>query len=599
MSRRKFLKTSIAFSAAVLAPWSGNVRSVYAAAKSPKLKKFVDPLPIPPVATPDMATYPGSDYYTLSMAQGTHQFHRQLPPTPAWGYGGAGYLGPTIEAQSGVSVFVRYVNNLPVLHPLETSIDWTVPDPLAYGVLPPTRAVPHLHGGFTPPGFDGHPDAWFTSFATDAAYGSHYDTLGGAAMNECIYWYPNAQSATTLWYHDHAFGITRLNVYAGLAGFYLVRDFLDTGLATNPLGLPAGPYEITLVIQDKQFNTNGTLFYPTVGISAVHPVWVPEFFGDTPVVNGKAYPFVNVLPRRYRFRILNGSQARFYNMWLAGPGKGNLPLWQIGADQGFLPAAVPLQTLLIAPGERADVIVDFTGIKPGTSFVLSNNANTPFPGGGKPAGTNIPDIMKFNVIAPPAGTPADTTTLPANLVLPPVAPIFPDAGAPTRQIILGETLDPATLVPIHMRLNERWFDELPDETPKAGAAEMWQFVNLTVDAHPMHMHLVAFQVVSRQAFDVVAFQTAYMAWVAGGRVGAQPDVNFYLLGAVIPALPEELGAKDTVKAFPGEVTRIVARFDLPPGVTGPAEYVYHCHILEHEENEMMRPFVVVPPPPPV
>lgn len=265
-------------------------------------------------------------------------------------------------------------------------------------------------------------------------------------------------------------------------------------------------------------------------------------------------------------------------------------LWQIGAEQGLLPAAVPLQTLLIAPGERADVIVDFTGIKPGTSFVLSNNANTPFPGGGKPADANIPDIMQFKVIAPPAGTPADTTTLPANLVLPPVTAIVPTA--PPRKIILGETLDPATLVPIHMRLNERWFDEPVDETPAAGAAEMWEFVNLTVDAHPMHMHLVAFQVVNRQAFNVAAFQTAYMAWVAGGRVGTQPDVNAYLLGAVIPALPEELGAKDTVKAFPGQVTRIVAKFDLPPGVTGPAEYVYHCHILEHEENEMMRPFVV-------
>jgi spore coat protein A len=221
---------------------------------------------------------------------------------------------------------------------------------------------------------------------------------------------------------------------------------------------------------------------------------------------------------------------------------------------------------------------------------LSNNANTPFPGGGKPAGAIIPDIMQFNVIAPPAGTPADTTRLPAKLALPPVAPIVPTA--PPRQIILGETLDPATGAPIHMRLNEKWFDELPDEMPTTGAAEMWEFVNLTVDAHPMHLHLVSFQVVNRQAFNVVAFETAYMAWVASGRTGPQPNVNVYLQGAAIPALPEELGGKDTVKAYPGQVTRIVAKFGLPPGVTGPAEYVYHCHILEHEENEMMRPFVV-------
>jgi len=598
--RRDFLKAGALAGAGLLTPWSGNVRSVFAAAGTPALKKFVDALPIPPTAVPNTTTYPGSDYYSLPMAQGTNQFHRQLPLTPAWGYGGAGYLGPTIEAKVDPltllarPVIVRYINNLPAIHPLETSIDTTVPDPLMYGILPPTRAVPHLHGGFTPPDFDGHPHAWFTS---NGPYGTHYATLPGAAANECIFEYPNAQPASMLWYHDHAFGITRLNVYAGLAGLYFVRDILDTGLPGNPLRLPANfpspvpPFEIPLVIQDKQFNANGTLFYPTVGITTIHPVWVPEFFGDTPVVNGKAYPFLNVYPRRYRFRIVNGSQARFYNLWLAGRGKGNLPLWQIGAEGGLLPAAVPLQTLLIAPGERADVIVDFTGIKPGSSFVLSNNANTPFPGGGKPAGAIIPDIMQFNVIAAPAGTPPDTTLPPASLTL---LPRFVLSNPTvTRQILLGETMDPATLMPTDMRLNERWFDELPiDEMPVAGAVEQWEFCNTTVDAHPMHMHLVMFQVVNRQAFDAVAYHAAYLAWVAGGRVGPQPAP--VLLGAEIPPLPEELGWKDTVKSYPGQVTRVIAKFDLPPGVTAPAEYVYHCHILEHEENEMMRPFIVVP-----
>ena len=589
-SRREFIKAGLVTGGAALAPWGG---SVFAAPKTPQIKKFVDALPVPPTAQADSVTYPGSDYYVLSMGQGTQVFHSQMPPATTWGYGGAPYLGPTIEAVKGRPTIVKFVNNLPVTHPLQTAIDPTVPDPMMYGVLPATRAVPHLHGGFTDPRFDGHPHAWFTSNATTPATGSNYASLAGAASNECICGYSNAQAATTLWYHDHAFGITRLNVYAGLAGFYLIRDNVDTGAPTNPLGLPAGSYEIPLVIQDKQFNANGSLFYPTVGITAVHPIWVPEFFGDTPVVNGKAYPFLNVLPRRYRFRVLNGSQARFYNLWLAGPGRGNLPIWQIGSEGGLLPAPVALQNLLIGPGERADVIVDFTGLRPGTTVVMSNNANTPYPGGGKPAAATIPDVMQFRVIAPPAGTPPDITTPPANLTLPAVAPIVMAPGTPTRQIVMAETMDPVTMAPTDMRLNGKWFADPVDETPTAGSTEIWEFCNTTVDAHPMHMHLVSFQVVNRQAFNAVAFRTAWDAWVAGGRVGTEPSANSYVLGAPVLPPPDELGMKDTVKSYPGEITRIVAKFDLPPGVTGPVEYVYHCHILEHEENEMMRPFVVI------
>jgi len=602
-NRREFLKTGLAAGAALLAPWKGNVRSAYAAAGSPNLKKFVDPLlsSIPVLTPAANPAYPGADYYEIYMAPGRFRFSSQLPVTaPAgvfttWGYGSGaaflGYLGPTIEAQSGTPVVVKYTNGLPTTsHPVQASIDPTVPDPMMYPGLMPGRVTPHLHGGFTDPRFDGHPHSWFTA---DGHHGSHYGTLDPTQpANTAVFEYSNLQPGTMLWYHDHAMGITRLNVYAGLAALYFVRDPLDTGLPTNPLGLPAGPYEIPLVIQDKQFNPDGSPFYPTVGVTAVHPIWVPEFFGDTPVVNGTAYPFLNVYPRRYRFRMLNGSQARFYNVWLAGPGKGNLPLWQIGAEGGLLPVPVPLQTLLIAPAERADVIVDFTGIKPGTTFVLSNDANVPFPGGGKPGGPNIPDIMQINVVAPPAGTPPDTSIPPASLLLPPVPPLTPTPGAPVRQIVMKEKLDPITLAPIEVKLNERYFFEPPNETPAVGNTEMWQLVNLTVDAHPMHIHLVAFQVVNRQAFNVAAFTAAYLAWVAGGRAGPEPDVNNYLLGAAIPPLPEEWGWKDTVKSYPGQVTRVVAKFDLPPGVVPPAEYVYHCHILEHEENEMMRPFVV-------
>lgn len=617
MSRRRFVQMAGAAAAAVtLGPHLGIDLMPEASAKAPvNLNKFVDPLiaAIPKLA-PDIVTYPGKDYYEIYMKEGKFPFSSQLPvtaiPNTTWGYGSIynqpadvfiGYLGPTIEAQQGRPVVVKFINNLPTLtHPLQTAIDPTVPDPMMYPGLMPGRTTPHLHGGFTDPKSDGHPHSWFTA---NGLHGSKYATLGvppllpvlPALPNEAIFEYTNAQPAANLWYHDHAMGITRLNVYAGLAGFYFIRDAFDTGIPSPTNPLPAGPYEIPLVIQDKQFNPDGSLFYPTLGITAVHPIWVPEFFGDTAVVNGKASPFLNVEPRRYRFRILNGSQARFYNMWLAGPGKGNLPLWVIGMEQSLLSTrAVPLQKLLLAPGERADVIVDFTGIKPGTSFVLSNDANVPYPGGGRAAGPNIPDIMKFNVVAPVIGSPPDTTLPPASLILPAIAPLIPTPGAPIRDIVMKETFDPLTGMPTEVKLNERWFAEPVEETPALGSTEIWNFINLTVDAHPMHMHLVKFQVVNRQAFNAVTYSAAYLAWVAGGRIGTKPVLANYLVGLPLPPMPEESGWKDTVKAYPGQITRVISTFDLPVGTLTPAEYVYHCHILEHEENEMMRPMQVIP-----
>lgn len=630
MDRRTFVKIAGA-TAGALALGSGLSKFVESAsAAAPvNLKKFVDPLlyPIPtltPVANP---LYPGADYYEIYMAGGRFQFSSQLPVTApvgtftTWGYGSGaaflGYLGPTIEAQSGRPVVVKFTNNLPTTsHPVQASIDPTVPDAAMYPGLQPGRATPHLHGGFTDPRFDGHPHSWFTALTGPGQQGSHYATLDPTQpLNTAVYKYSNEQQAAMLWYHDHAMGITRLNAYAGLAALYFVRDANDTGVPGTGLNLPAnyspaGPYyEIPLVIQDKQFNPDGSLFYPTVGVTAFHPIWVPEFFGDTAVVNGRTFPFLNVEPRRYRFRIVNGSQARFYNLFLAGPGKSNLPLWVIGMEQsllsgpgGGLPGgAVPLQQLLISPGERADVIVDFTGFKPGTTFVLSNNAKTPYPGGGKPAGPIIPDIMQINVVAPALGSPADTTTIPANLALPAIPRLIPTPGVPEREIVMKETMDLATGMPTEVRLNQRWFNDrdaagniIIEETPLVGTTEVWQFINLTVDAHPMHPHLVKFQVVNRQAFNALAYTTDYLAWVAAGRNPAtKPVLANYLIGLPIPPAPEESGWKDTVKSYPGQVTRIIAKFDLPLGVTPPAEYVYHCHILEHEENEMMRPFKVV------
>ena len=241
------------------------------------------------------------------------------------------------------------------------------------------------------------------------------------------------------------------------------------------------------------FNSDGTLFYPNVGVTTIHPVWVPEFFGDTPVVNGKAYPYLEVEPRRYRFRFLNGSDARFYNLWFDNGAP--VPFYQIGAEGGFLPSPVPVTKLLIAPAERADVTFDFTGLA-GQTLTLKNNAKAPYPGG-KAGG--IPNIMQLRVTQPL--TAKDTTTPPAQLVLPPLTPLNPANATTVRNIVLYEQGDPKGN-PLAVTLDGKHFSDPVMETPKAGTTEVWQFVNITGDAHPMHMHLVQFQIVNRQPYDV-------------------------------------------------------------------------------------------------
>ncbi len=643
-NRREFLKTGVLAGAgamvangiaarkAVAQQLSGgkidNSYTIYAAGTPPITQWTEQLIAAIPVATKwpnGNPLFPGADYYEITMQGGRHLFHAQLPVTSpkkftTWFYSPMAipYLGPTIEAYKGTPVVVKFTNNLPDFHPVQQSIDPTVSPPEIYGVMPGGRVTPHMHGAFTAPQFDGHPFSWWTHRGEQ---GTHYMSLPGAGINEAIYYYCNQQPATHLWYHDHALGVTRLNVYAGLAGLYFLRDAYDTGAfaATGTtLNLPKGAYEVPLVFQDKTFNIDGSLFYPILGVTPEHPIWMPEFFGDTPVINGKCYPNMNVEPRRYRFRIVNGSQARFYNFWITKPNKGNMPIWQIGAEQGLFPAPVNLVggTLLISPGERADIIVDFTGLPVGTILAMNNNANVPYPGGG--GGPLIPQLMQFTVVAM-AGT--DTTTPPASLVLPPLTPlVVPPApvtpGPPWREIAMVETAAPTAqgnqMAPSHMLLNERWVDDVNpltntaiiEETPMVGTTEVWQYINTTADTHPMHTHLVAFQVVNRQAFNAAAYRAAYLIWVSPANVGGarnpanKPLLSAYLVGAVLPPGPNELGFKDTVQAPTGFVTRVVAKYDVPdPGVaatgtTLPARYVYHCHILEHEENEMMRPFAV-------
>jgi spore coat protein A len=371
-----------------------------------------------------------------------------------------------------------------------------------------------------------------------------------------------------------------------------------------------GKYHLPLVIQDKQFNDNGTLFYPTQGVSSVHPIWVPEFFGDTPVINGKAYPFLDAQPRRYRLRLLNGSQARFYNLTFELVGQDlarqELPFWVIGSEQGLLPKPAMHTRLLIAPGERFDVIVDFTKVPMDSTVMMSNDAREPYPDGDAPTVTDLMKI-KINTVVP-ANDP-DTSVLPANLKLPCIPRLAATTGVPPRDIVLKETMvkglnwTPTNdeMVPSEVLLNGYHFMDPTTDIIKAGTTETWRWINLTVDAHPMHPHLVASQVVNRQKIDVPGYTAAWTAYLASGRTTIKPNVANYLIGPRIAPAPEELGFKDTVKAYPGMVTRTRAKFSLPATsrldfnwkTRSFGSWVYHCHILEHEENDMMLPFEVV------
>jgi len=310
-----------------------------------KLASYVDPLPIPPVIRPTGST---DEIIEIEMRQFPQKVHRDLPPTTLWGYNGS-WPGPTIEATSGQPLKINWVSKLPTTHllPIDHSIHG------AESTLPAVRNVAHLHGASTLPEDDGYPEAWFT------AHGER-----GPKFNSRPSSYPNCQPSTTLWYHDHCLGITRLNVYAGLAGFYLIRD-----AAESALNLPQGEFEIPLMLQDRLFHHDGSLYYPkVVNGPKEHPIWIQEFYGDMNCVNGKVMPFLEVEPRKYRFRVLNAANSRFYHLRLCNADEsGNIlnesfdvPAFnQIGTDGSLLPAPLELRYLLISPAERFDIVIDF------------------------------------------------------------------------------------------------------------------------------------------------------------------------------------------------------------------------------------------------
>jgi spore coat protein A len=482
------------------------------------LEPFVDALPIPGVAQPVMGEPGGEATYEIEMTQFQQQLHRDLAPTTVWGYEGA-YPGPTIEAFRDLPVTVEWINALPATHYLPV-------DTCPHGADDDTsRTVVHLHGGHVPANVDGYPEDWFPTGFSDT------------------YVYPNNQPPATLWFHDHALGITRLNVYMGLAAFYLLRD--DAELA---LDLPTGEFEIPIVIQDRSFNPDGSLKYP-------HP-WQDSFFGDKILVNGKVWPYLDVKQARYRFRILDGSNSRTYVLTLSN----GAPFHLIGTDGGLLESPLAVNELTLAPGERADVIVDFTNEAPGTEIFMINSAPAPFPG--DPGVGVVPDVMKFVVSA----ETGDTPQIPATLV--PVDELEEEDSVRTRDFALRKLQGGCG--GFKWLINDLGWDDIT-EYPRLGHTEIWRFINHSGMIHPMHVHLVLVQVLDRQDFELIDGEVVPI----GDPMG--PD-------------PTEVGWKDTVRTNPQQITRVIMRFEDYEGL-----YPYHCHFLEHEDHEMMRQFETQPP----
>ena len=486
-----------------------------------QLAPFVDALPIPEIAKASGMRPGGSGnvpYYKIPIQEFFARIHRDVPPTRFWGYGKS-VPGPTIEARSGSEIVIEWPNMLPHKHFLP--IDHHIMG--AEANMPEVRTVVHVHGAKVPPASDGWPESWY------------------APGKSALYHYPNQQEAAMLWYHDHAMGINRLNICAGMAGLYVVRDSFE-----DALNLPKGEFEVPLVLMDRMFRTDGQLYYP-VGQLAGYP-WIPEYFGNATLVNGKLLPYLEVQPRKYRFRILNASNALFYQLSL----DNDTMFQQVGTDQGLLEAPVTISRLTLAPGERADVVIDFAALS-GQHILLKNLTAT---------------LMQIRVTAKGV---SDSSALPK--ILRPVTPMPESSAIRTRKLSLEE-LDNLVGEPmVHLLDGKHWHDPV-SEKPVIDTTEIWEFLNLTDDTHPIHLHLVRFQILDRRAIDV----SAYIY-----------DKKLIYLSDPTPPDANEAGWKDTVRTTPGASTRIIVKFE---GYTG--RYVWHCHILEHEDNEMMRPYEVIP-----
>lgn len=759
----KYLKKTVPIVTGLLVLCSSSVSASYLIYQEPldpveDILKYQEPLPKPAKLTGTRLKIGMSEFDTQILPK------KHFGPTRVYGYGGS-YPGPTIEAERDRPTTVTWKNNINFRHSLVqklVSVDQTLhwADPLRLECMGaditerpecfqpyrgPVPAVAHLHGGEVPSAYDGGPDSWYTKRHRG------YGVLKGPGFVTKKFVYPNTQEAATLWYHDHKLGGTRLNVYSGLSGFYLLRDWDE-----EPTNLPGGPadcgkgyggghddddddhddwddwddkdhwgrhghhaahgkhkhhhhrskgkkrhhkhrdcpYEREIVIQDRKFDTNAQLIFPDNGTNPdTHPFWRSEFFGDVIVVNGKSWPYLDVEPRRYRFRLLNGSNSRGYRLKIQtpeDPPRLVLPVWQIGTDGGLLDKPVMIKNppdgpgLTLGPGERADVIVDFAGLKPGEKLRVVNI----LPGADKDTTGQIMELrvkrlnkrdrsfdpskdgveLRSAENKIPSLDPADTGKHPRRTRLLTLNGI-PGAGGPLAILLNNSTWlglrDHGKPIPGSKRISGAKDPRLPytTELPKVGSTEVWRFANLTMGGHPIHLHLAQFQVLDRTPFDRTCYLPLYFGEFPDGvfkpgmgppnrynkrnddgEIGGNPAVpDACLTGPAMPPAPWERGWKDTVRVPPGMIARIAVRWaptDLPSmtgdgvrycpkgdvllkrpealpcvprpgsnlfafdpsaglnvkkdsfGYPGGPGYVWHCHILDHEDNEMMRALFV-------
>jgi FtsP/CotA-like multicopper oxidase with cupredoxin domain len=578
------------------------------------LTPFVDKLPMPPRL---VFSEPGRTVVRLESAE--HRFHRDLPPSRVWTYGGS-LPGPTIEVDRGVELEVRWENHLTGPLPVVVTVapEFAVngvpaqcmpgrsggrPDPAVAALS--GFAVVHLHGGMTQASSDG----WTENIAAP----------GQAVLDA----YPNDQRAAMLWYHDHVMGVTRFNVYAGLAGLWIVRDDRE-----RELQLPEGPpYEVPLLLSDRNFDLDddgrltGDLLHKT-------DPEVMECFSPFTTVNGIVWPHLDVEPTTYRFRLLNGSNARTYRLVLTRDGEPDHErITQIGSEGGLLqaPVSIPGQGLVLASAERADLLVDFSDLAGGTELTLWNTAAAPFDGAvADPAKAGqadldgllpYPEVLRMRVgegrrsrrrvpqaLATDFQRPSrDELT---SAVVRAIALVEQEAaieGAPPMLTMRELVLDPGAAEPVITLVEQpengedrvtRWrtvatrFEDTTTFFPMLHKPEIWRLINLTGDTHPIHLHLDAFRVLERHPATVEqpADGITTRGTSATVRLGRAPED-----GISHELDDNELGLKDTVRVNPNEVVDIVVRFEVFCG-----RYMYHCHILEHEDHDMMRPFVVMP-----
>ena len=559
------------------------------------LTPYLDPMP---VLVDNAIDATGGGTVKLTTGLISRKVHSQLPPTTLFGYlhsGGPGagdtrasYLGPAIVAKSGTAVNVRYANGLAPDDFLRVFTNGGA-SYLQFPPFPEVRILTHLHGGFVAGEDDGNP------FAQPDAFRS------GETQSVT---YPNEQPATLSLYHDHYLGNTRMNVVAGLAGGYLLRDSFDTG--SNPLlPGPIGTYELPIVVQDRQFNPDGSLLYPVAPASA-HGPWISEYFGDVMLVNGKIWPKLTVQPAVYRFRVLNGCNARILDLRIAmADGRAAVPMVIIGTEGGLLPVN-PAGThgLVMAPAERYDVICDFRRFA-GRTVLMTNT--TP-PG---PVSTPAPPLTQVMQIAvkhkASSGAPMSVPgpgSLPANPKVTELTSLGPPklsgGSVAARMITLNEVGADTPRWKLNLNAHPYGARHPVIETLRWNSVEDWYYVNTTPDTHPMHIHLVTFKVMGRYDFDADGYAAKY------GTANGVPQLDVstlrpFLKSGLIAPDRAEAGLKETVKANPGQVTVVRARFSLPSTALNsagklikPQQYVHHCHIVEHEDNDMMERMIVVP-----